>query len=201
MYDIRRTLNAGPFQPVIGACRQRANEEAQRAPYEEAPTSILATSAPTPQVSQPAPRPYVDHHRPTDPSRPPALESVQAKTINKVASAYLLSMSTFSLQRLVHPVTRALRLRSPRKPIEGYHRTARTIRHHAHANWTMTSSSTVPTGRRMSKPCLMSVLRLCASYHAAARSLAPKIETRVSSGPDEPVTPARRRIGPRDRSR
>ncbi len=89
MYDIRRTLTQAPFQPVIRARRQRANEEAQRAPYEEAPTSILATSAPTPQVSQPAPRPYVDHHRPTDPSRPPALESVQAKTVNKVASAYL----------------------------------------------------------------------------------------------------------------
>ncbi len=74
---------------IVRARRQRANEEAQRATSEAASSSIQANHAPTPQVSQPAPRPSVDHHRPTDPSRPPALESVQAKTVKKVASADL----------------------------------------------------------------------------------------------------------------
>ena len=54
---------------IVRARRQRANEEAQRATSEAASTSIPASRAPTPQVSQPAMRPYVDQHRHTDPSR------------------------------------------------------------------------------------------------------------------------------------
>jgi len=54
---------------IVRARRQRANEEAQRATSEAASTSIPASRAPTPQVSQPATRPYVDQHRHTDPSR------------------------------------------------------------------------------------------------------------------------------------
>src|SRR5258705_566245 len=74
---------------ISRARRQRADEEEQRATSEAASTSIPATCTPTPQVSQPAPRPYVDQHRHTNQSKPPALESVQAKTVDKVASAYL----------------------------------------------------------------------------------------------------------------
>jgi len=60
MYNIRRAQVETPFQPVIRTRRQRADEEAQRAPSDETSTSIPVNRIPTPQTSQPAPAPPVE---------------------------------------------------------------------------------------------------------------------------------------------